>query len=142
MFQIYNERWKFIAFEDARYKSQDILFVCAIQWYILFLLVTTIHNGIRKYSNLLHFINVQFRKKNQFSFTNRKSQPNQQQRNDSEVFVCLFFSLYIFFNEREFINQCCVCKVTITSCARYCNKSLIILKINHLRIIYVVLYTW
>lgn len=86
---------------------KNILFVCAIQWlYTIPARNYTIHNGIRKYSNLLHFINVQFRKKNQFSFSNRKS----QQQNDSEVFVYFFspFFLYIFFNEREFINQCCM----------------------------------
>lgn len=94
-------------------------FVCVCHTMVLlFLLETAIHNGIRKYSNLLHFINVQFRKKNQFFFLEQKK-PNdiirvylyQQQHTTTGMTVkCLFiyFFLYIFFNEREFINQCCM----------------------------------
>lgn len=114
-------------------------FVCVCHTMaLLFLLETAIHNGIRKYSNLLHFINVQFRKKNQFFFLEQKkpndiyihsyTNNNTQQQREWQWSVCLFifFSFISSLTSVNLLINAVWCKVTITSCARYCNKSLII----------------
>lgn len=74
------------------------------------------------------------REKNQFSSNSTEEKKASlykrshatNHRNDSEVFVYLFIFLISSLTSVNLLINAVWCKVTITSCTRYCNKSLII----------------